>query len=199
MDDLIGRVTRCSIIGYVGAMRLPEPEVPTFGSYCLAEAQQGQSQVVGLIYDLSVGDDEFARQIAAADAATPEQIADHQQNRQIPVEFSALAIGYRQGEHYQSGLPPQPPLPLSPIMRMPAGELLAFTRNLDFLPLIINAVQIPRDEVVAAALANAAQVRPEGERRAFLLQAGRQAANLLGHDLVRLERVLAAIRPASEQ
>ena len=86
MEDLIGRVTRCSTRGFVGAMRVPEPEVPAFGGFCLAEAQQGQSQVVGLIYDVSVGDDEFARQIASSETATAEQIADHQENRQDDVE-----------------------------------------------------------------------------------------------------------------
>jgi len=60
-DRPIGRVTRCSTRGFVGAVRLPEPQWPVFGTFCRAEAQQGQSQVIGLIYDLSIEDDELAR------------------------------------------------------------------------------------------------------------------------------------------
>lgn len=195
MTELIGRVTRCSTRGFVGALRLPEPDIPTFGAFCLAEAQQGQSQVVGLIYDLSVPDDEFARQIAASEAATPEQIADHQHNRQIPVEFSAIAVGYRRESSYHHSLPPQPPLPLAAINRMNNQEVLDFTDRLDFLALVVNADHLPGDELLAAALGQAAAVRPSGQQRDFLLKAGRQASQLLGHDLIRLERVLAGLRP----
>lgn len=195
MNDLIGRVTRCSTRGFVGAMRLPEPEFPTFGSFCLTEAQRGESKVVGLIYDLSVADDEFARQIAASETATPEQIADQQTNRQIPVEFSALAVGYQTASGFSSGLPPQPPMPLAPISMMAAESLRQFSQNLDFLALITNANQLPVDDLIAAALLNAAAARPAADQRNFLLQAGRQSARLLGHDLIRLERLLAAIDP----
>ena len=195
MTQLIGRVTRCSTRGFVGALRLPEPNIPTFGAFCLAEAQQGQSQVVGLIYDLSVPDDEFARQIAASEAATAEQIADHQQNRQIPVEFSALAVGYRHNDEYRQSLPPQPPLPLAAINRMSSQAVLDFSERLDFLALIVNAPQLPGDELMSAALINAATVRPEDEQRRFLIEAGRQISQLLGHDIIRLDRVLAGLRP----
>ena len=198
MNDLIGRVVRCSTRGFVGAMRLPEPKFPTFGSFCLAEAQRGESKVVGLIYDLSVGDDEFARQIAASEVATPEQIADQQANRQIPVEFSALAIGSQSTAGYTNGLPPQPPMPLAPITRMAEDALQAFTQNLGFLALITNTNQLPVDDLLSAALTNAANARPASERRNFLVEAGRQSARLLGHDLVRLERILAAINPAGD-
>ncbi len=105
-QGLIGRVTRCSTRGFVGAIRLPEPEIPVFGGFCLAEAQQGGSQVIGLIYDISIQDDEFARQMAATETAPAEVLADGQANRQVPVEFSALAVGYRVGEAFHQHLPP---------------------------------------------------------------------------------------------
>jgi hypothetical protein len=199
MEPLIGRVTRCSTRGFVGALRLPEPDIPTFGGYCLAEAQQGESQVVGLIYDISVPDDEFARQIASSETATAEQIADHQQNRQIPVEFSALAIGYRQGDSFQSGLPPQPPLPLAPIRPMASEDLVKFTSHFGFLQLLLSASQLPTDELLAAALSTAAAARPVDQRRTFLVEAGRRSSQLLGHDLVRLESLLASLRPIEPQ
>jgi hypothetical protein len=189
-DRLIGRVTRCSIRGFVGGIRLPEPDVPVFGSFCRADAQRGQSQVVGLIYDISIEDDELARQMAAADSPPAEWRADNQLNRPLPIEIRALAVGYRQGEAMVHGLPPQPPLTLADIHPLTDAEVRAFTEQLDFLPLVLSAGEIPVDDLVAAALRQAAQARPAGERRAFLVRAGRACAHWMADDLPRLSSVL---------
>lgn len=187
---MIGRVTRCSIRGFVGAVRLPEPDLPSFGAFCKAEAQQGHSQVIGLIYDISIEDDEFARQMATAESLSPEQFSDHQYNRQVPVEFSALAIGYQRDDQFHYNLPPQPPLTLAPIRALTPTERMAFTQRLDFIPLILSAPNLPVDDLLTAALRQAAQDRSGSERRRFLLQAGRECARLLDRDLSRLHVVV---------
>ncbi|MCK4692159.1 MAG: hypothetical protein KAT23_00925 [Anaerolineales bacterium] len=187
---MIGRVTRCSIRGFVGAVRLPEPDLPSFGAFCKAEAQQGHSQVIGLIYDISIEDDEFARQMATAESLSPEQFSDHQYNRQVPVEFSALAIGYQRDDQFHYNLPPQPPLTLAPIRALTPAERMAFTQRLDFIPLILSAPNLPVDDLLTAALRQAAQDRSGGECRRFLLQAGRECARLLDRDLSRLHVVV---------
>lgn len=187
---MIGRVTRCSIRGFVGAVRLPEPDLPSFGAFCKAEAQQGHSQVIGLIYDISIEDDEFARQMATAESLSPEQFSDHQYNRQVPVEFSALAIGYQRDDQFHYNLPPQPPLTLAPIRALTPAERMAFTQRLDFIPLILSAPNLPVDDLLTAALRQAAQDRSDVERRRFLLQAGRECARRLDRDLSRLHVVV---------
>jgi hypothetical protein len=184
---LIGRVTRCSIRGFVGGMRLPEPDLPTFGSFCTAEAQRGQSQVIGLIYDISVEDDELARQLAIAEAPSPEARADNQFTRPVPIEIQALAVGYRSGDAYHYSLPPQPPLTLADIFPLPAAEVRRFTERLEFLALILSASQLPVDDILVAALRTAAESRPAAERRSYLVRAGQECARLLGHDLTRLD------------
>ncbi len=186
----IGRVTRCSTRGFVGALRLPEPDLPAFGSYCQAEAQQGRSRVVGLIYDISIQDDELARQLAASDSLSPEQLADSQVNRQIPVEYSALAVGYFNGSDVHHSLPPQPPLTLASVYPLGDEEVRAFTDRLDFLPLILSAPNLPVDDLLAASLRVAAGVRPEAERRAYHLRAAEECARLLAADLTRLDTLL---------
>jgi hypothetical protein len=150
-DRPIGRVTRCSTRGFVGAVRLPEPEWPVFGTYCQAEAQQGRSQVIGLIYDLSIEDDELARQLAASETISPEQLADSQVNRQVPVEYRALAIGYRNGERFVQSLPPQPPLTLAPVHRLSIADVRKFTERLEFLQLILAVPEIPVDDLIRRA------------------------------------------------
>ena len=195
VDKAIGRVTRCSTRGFVGAVRLPEPEWPVFGTFCRAEAQQGHSQVIGLIYDLSIEDDELARQLAATESLSPEQLADSQVNRQVPVEYRALAVGYRTGERFVQSLPPQPPLTLALIHRLSDADVRKFTAQLEFLKLVIAVQEIPVDDLLAAALQTAAAARPEGERRAYLVEAAAECARLVGRDLTRLESLVRSLRP----
>ncbi len=193
-EALIGRVTRCSTRGFVGAVRIPEPEVPAFGDFCLAEAQQGRSRVIGVIYDISIQDDELARQMAMAENLSPEQLADTQQRRLVPVEYAALAVGYHNDGGYHYALPPQPPLTLAPIYPMSGQEVRDFTERLDFLPLILGAPHIPVDDLLAAALRTAAATRAEEVRRPYLVRAGRACARLLGRDLARFETFLQTLR-----
>jgi hypothetical protein len=193
-DKAIGRVTRCSTRGFVGAVRLPEPEWPVFGTFCQAEAQQGRSRVVGLIYDLSIEDDELARQLAASESISPEQLADSQVNRQVPVEYRALAVGYRDGERFVQSLPPQPPLTLAPIYRLSDADVRLFTVQIHFLKLVIAVQEIPIDDLLAAALRTAAAVRPESERHAFLVEAAAECARLVGRDLTRLESLVRSLQ-----
>ncbi|MCJ7567562.1 MAG: hypothetical protein MUO58_08485 [Anaerolineales bacterium] len=191
---MIGRVTRCSTRGFVGAMQISENELPVFGSFCHAEAQSGRSHVVGLVYDISITDDQFARQIATLEEVPLEQIADGQINRQVPVEFSALAVGFRDDAGYHQALPPQPPLTLASIFSMVPKDSVDFTSELHFLQTILAAPQLPVDELLATVLRLSSQARLEGERERFLLQAGREVARLLAQDLTRLENILRGLR-----
>jgi hypothetical protein len=192
---LIARVTRCSTRSFVGASRLPEPDVPTFGSFCKASAQRGQSEVIGLIYDIRIEDDELARQIAIANDPPGEQLADNRLSRLIPIEISCLAVGYRIADQYAYTIPPQPPMTLDDVYALTEKEVLEFTANLDFVPLVFAAPGLAIDDLLAASLQHAAHVRPEHERRNFLIEAGRACAKHLSIDLPRLERLVRNLAP----
>lgn len=194
-DRFIGRVTRCSTFGFVGAIRLPEPDLPSFGTFCQVEAQKGRSQVIGVIYDISVEDDPFARQLATAEGLTEEQLQDTQVNRQVPVEFSALAVGYRRDGQIRHTVPPQPPMTLAEIYPLSAEDVQSFTERLDFLPLVLAAPQLPVDHLLIACLRQAALARPESARRPFLVEAGRACARLLAGDLARLNNLVRGLQP----
>lgn len=202
----IGRVTRCSIRGFAGATQLPEPAFPSFGDFCRAEFRRGAATAkaapsgyaIGLIYDLSVQDDELARQLAAADRPTAEQLLDSQYRRAVPVEISALTVGYREGERWDASLPPQPPLTLSEIHLLRDDEVRAFTDDLGFIRHILSAETVPPEDLLAAALARAAAARPASSRREYILRAAREAARRLSQDLGRLETVLEGLRHWAE-
>lgn len=186
----IGRVTRCSTRGFIGAARAPEPEIPYFGAFCKADAQQGKSAVIGLIYDISIEDDQLTRQMAAAERPNDEELADQRFVRQVPIEYSALAVGFWSEGKFNYALPPQPPLALALIHALQDDEIRAFTERLDFIPIILSADNLANDELLAAAIQTAARVRSAAERGAFLVDAGRYCARLLANDLTRLENVI---------
>ena len=192
MDEqgpLIGLVTRCSSRGFVGAMRLPDTDLPIFGAFCKVEAQRGYSQVIGLIYNISIEDDEFARQMAVAERLELENLSD-QQARLLPVEISALSVGYWSDDRYLQTLPPQPPISMAPIYSLSKEDVQSFTAKLDFIPLILAASQLPVDDLLVAVLRQAAQARPADMQRSFLLHAGRECARRLANDLTRLENII---------
>jgi len=214
-DRLIGRVLRASTLGFCGAMKLPEPDVPTFGMFCKAAAQRGQSEIFGLIYNIHVDDDLFARQVATVENPSAADIADIQKNRQVPVEYDVLAVGYRnavetavvgtalelpsQPQWSRRGvihsLPPQPPMTLDPIYACTPEDIRAFTARFDFFRMALNSIEVPGDELLAAAVRSAATAQPDQDRGDYLREAGRELARLLARDLSRLENLLKRSQP----
>jgi hypothetical protein len=187
---VVGRVLRSSIRGFVVASRIPEPDVPVFGSFVKAEIQQGATDLIGLVYDIQIADDPFIRQLALQEEPDQVAVADQLEIRGVPIEVGVVAVGYRNGDNIFHGLPPQPPIMLNRILICDDDEVRAFTERLDFLRLLLDSREVPADELIVACLCLVAQTRPESERRPFLLNAGRELARLMGADLVRLEALL---------
>ena len=191
----IGRLLRSSTAGYVFGCSVPEPEVPYFGAFVKAPAQRGQTEVIGLIYDIVIQDDPFVRQMVATPDLDEAYLLDQRLNRNVPIEVSVLAVGYRHGAGMTAGLPPQPPVTLDSISPCSAAEVLEFTSRLDYLRLIFNSPEAPADDLIAVSLQQAAGARPPEDRPRFLREAGRELARLLYRDLARLENLLRRIRP----
>jgi hypothetical protein len=189
----IGRSQRSSTTGFIFGCSVPAPEVPLFGSFVSAPIQQAQAETVGLIYNIAVQDDQFVRPLIAADERMDEDeyeiyLQDQRRNRQVPIEVSVLTVGYRAQGQYAHALPPQPPMLLDKISYCTPEEICAFTAEFGFLQLIFAAPDIPVEQVLVAALLNAAATHPD--RKRFLQRAGREVARLLNRDLTQLQRVL---------
>jgi hypothetical protein len=189
-------VLRSSTVGFtVGCRELPDTSVPQFGDLVKVLIQDNIN-IFGLIYDVEVRDDPAVRQLILAGQMEPEQIKDQRENRLVPIELSVLIVGYqRPGEPPRQGLPPQPPISLDSLALCDEVDMRAFTGHLEYLRLVLNAPQIPSDELLIANLGRAAAIRPPETRRQFLLEAGRELARLLSFDLVRLEGILRRIKP----
>lgn len=192
----LGRLLRSSTTGYVFGSLVPEPAVPCFGDFVKAPARRGRTNVIGLIYNIVIDDDPFVRQMVATPNLDDAYILDQRENRQVPIEVSVLSLGYYdQANALVCGLPPQPPITLDSIRTCLGQEVLDCTASCDFLRLILNAPDVPADELLVVALRNAAATRGPDDRLFFLRSAGRELARLLSRDLPRLENLLRRIRP----
>jgi hypothetical protein len=167
-------------------------DVPRFGGFvkaCVSDV----CNVIGLIYDVVLEDDLFARQLIGAEV-DGEYIADQRQNRQMPIVVSVLVVGHvDQGQMYQY-LPPQPPATLDEIMTCDYEEIKRFTADFTYFRTVLNAKDAPSDELLAASLRLAADARG-AQGREFLVRAGRELSRLLAFDAVRLEGLLRRIKP----
>lgn len=190
----IGWVLRASTVGFAVGCRVLQPDVPRFGDLVKVPLSD-DSHIFGLIYDVQVQDDPAVRQLILVGEMEQEAVLDQRENRLVPIEIRVLVVGYRRAGQTIQGLPPQPPVSLDRLIPCDETDLRAFTGQLDYLRLILEATQLPADELLIANLQQAAAARPPETRRQFLLAAGRELARLLSFDLVRLEGILRRIKP----
>lgn len=189
----VGRVLRSSTTSFTIGAKTLAADVPRFGAFVAAAAPDGGT-IIGLIYNVLIDDDLFARQLIGAEVGE-EYLADQRQNRQVPIEISVLVVGHgRDGQWYQY-LPPQPPISLDQIVTCAAAEVVAFTEEFTFFRTALNAQDAPADELLAAALRTAAAARDDADQRPYLVRAGRELSRLLAFDAVRLEGLLRRIKP----
>jgi hypothetical protein len=192
----IGRVLRASTTGFVCGTRSQDIIHPTFGAFVRTRhGQASDIDVIGLIHAISIDDDPLVRQLILANNTTAAAERDQRENRMVPVEISVVNVGYVQADRVYHNLPPRPPLSLDTVQLCDDDTVRRFTERLDFLRLVLNTTEAPNEELLAAALLQAARTRPVDEGRDFLIAAGRRLAGLLSYDLPRLQHLLRLINP----
>jgi len=188
----VGRVLRSSTASLTLGTKTLAADVPRFGGFVKVAAPDG-GDIIGLIYDVVIEDDLFARQLIGAEVSA-EYIADQRQNRQVPIEISVLVVGHaREGKMYQY-LPAQPPISLDEMVTCSDAEVMQFTADFTYFRTVLNAKDAPADELLAASLRLAATARGL-QGRDYLVRAGRELSRLLAFDAVRLEGLLRRIKP----
>jgi hypothetical protein len=185
----VGRVLRASSRGFTVGCELQQSDIPRFGSLVRADGITPGSTIYGLVYNISLEDDLFVRHFIGSDTAE-EVIQDQRSNRQVPIEVSILSVGCDEGGTIRQCLPAHPPVTLDWLYQCTDEDVRAFTARLDYFRLVLDAREVPVDELLAASLRAGAAARLEGERETFLVQAGRELTRLLSGDPVRLEGLL---------
>jgi hypothetical protein len=108
-------------------------------------------------------------------------------------EFTAVVTGYQDGGKIYQYLPPQPARIHGFVYLCQPDEVKDFSKNLDFLNILINAaLPIPAEELMAATLRQMSQA--QDDPRAFLVAAGKELANLLSSDFLRLKNILGRLK-----
>jgi hypothetical protein len=111
--------------------------------------------------------------------------------------FRALVVGFAEGPRLYQFLPPRPPrLHYSVFVCAPETVRTFATAGLDYLSALLNAADVPVDELLAANLRYTSfQYRDRGQ---FLQLAGRELAQLLRADYARLTAILRRCLAPSE-
>ena len=103
--------------------------------------------------------------------------------------FTAAAVGYKDGDKINQYLPPTPARLHSFVYLCQPEEIAEFSKSSGFLNILVNAtLPVSNEEIVAAALRQMAKAQEDP--RAFLVAAGKDLANLLSTDFVRLKNIL---------
>jgi hypothetical protein len=158
------------------------------------EAETGAACAIGVVADIRVVDDAFARQLVAGDAK-PDYIQEQRDRRLTPLEVRALHAGYvLPGGEVRHRLPPRPSSALEAVYSSNAERVRAFLRdarggwNFSFLSILIAAGAT--NEVLAECVWQAAAAQPADPQGKFRQEAARELTRLLSVDLQRLYSLL---------
>jgi hypothetical protein len=125
------------------------------------------------------------------DEATEEAVyqSSPQLLKLLRSEFTAVVVGYKDGDRLYQYLPPQPARIHGFVYLCQPDEVKEFSRQFGFLSILVNAtLPIPAEELIAAALRKMSSAHEDS--RAFLVAAGKELANLLSADFIRLKNIL---------
>jgi hypothetical protein len=190
----IGRLLRAGTPGFVVGCRVTQLDSPSFGALVKAPAGEGY-EIFGLIYDIHVDDDGLVRQLVTAEGVDESVINDNRLNRNVPLEMSVLAVGYRQGGQIYHLLPPRPPLSLDVVLLCEADELRQFTAagRFGYFRHVLRAQDLPVGEVLAAHIQQAQRVHAAAGDPAWAGRATQELITLLRDDYPTLMQVLGAL------
>jgi len=190
----IGKLLRASISGFVVGCRLSQMETPSLGALVRVKLEPDY-QIYGLITEIHIEDDGLVRQLATSEGISPEVIADNRENRNVPVEISVLAVGYRQGGKVSHLLPPRPALSLDTIYLCTDDEVIEFTaeNRFGYFRHILRAQEIPVAEIVAAHLRQVQVIQFHRGNSSWLETASRELITLMRDDYPTLMNVLGAL------
>jgi len=198
----VGRILRASTRGFdCGTHSREIGQQHDFGAFVKAPIantshQEGQIHAIGIIYKVEIKDDQLINELVLGESVPDMVLRDQRENRMIPVEIKVINVGFQRGDMLFRSLPPRPPMSLSDVDLMLPDEVKRFTVTPEFFRLMLNASEVPTDDLIAASIRYAAlEAYPDaGERYAFHVRCGQQLARDVG-DLKRLSHLLNLIRP----
>ncbi len=193
----IGRLLRAGTTGFVVGCRANQADAPSFGALVRVPQAAGY-QIYGLITDIHIDDDGLVRQLVTASDVEESIINDNRLNRNVPLEMSVLAIGFRENGAIFHLLPPRPPLSLDLIYQCEDEEIVEFTSagRFGYFRHVLRAQDLPVGELLAAHLKQAQAAHLKLGSPDWTQAATRELITLLRDDYPTLMSVLGAVRDA---
>ncbi|MAS37116.1 MAG: hypothetical protein CL610_24160 [Anaerolineaceae bacterium] len=195
---IVGRVLRASTIGFdCGTHSSQIDRQHDFGALVKAPVANSPGLTVfGLIFAVEIESDELITELVMAEGIHITTLLDQRNNRMVPVTVRILNVGFSDNGYIVHSLPPRPPLSLSDVEPCTTEEIRAFNERCDYFRLVLNASEVPSDDLLASSLRYAMWTFPDDQQRYdFMVRSGRHISRLLSADLKRLSHVLALIRP----
>jgi hypothetical protein len=191
----MGRLLRAGNSGFVAGCQVSQEQIPALGMLVQVPLESG-THIYGLVYDIHIDDDGLVRQLITAGDIQEAVIADNRLNRNVPLEVSVLAVGYRQAERIYHLLPPRPPLSLDSIYLCSDEDIRRFTPagRFGYLRHILRARDLPVDELLAAHLLQAGRAHRLVGETDWAEQATQELITLLRDDYPTLMGVLGALK-----
>ena len=188
---LVGEVVESSTTEFL-AQALELDSAPPFGAFVEVAADETLTIYGVVAHVQTAGIDPGSHAIMRGHGDVRDERI-YEENPDLPLvlrtTFRAVVVGFVEdaGKRHQF-LPPRPPRLHYSVFTCHARTIRDFTRDFDYLQAILNATDVPVDELLAANLRYTAAAYPDGAE--FLRQAGRELAQLLRADYGRLTAIL---------
>ncbi|MBU6453827.1 MAG: hypothetical protein KGS72_18760 [Cyanobacteria bacterium REEB67] len=190
-----------------------------FGSFVKIVSPENSIDIYAVVYDVITGPPDNVHKPAAL-GMSRDQLRLEQPHifSLLKTHLQAAIVGYGQVSESTSRnrnktrdaalfqhLPPQPPQVHDFVYLAAPEQILALTADFDFLNLLTHVTAVPTDELIAAALRQAAGARRSSggnldednndHEVAYLLEAGRAISQLFRSDYDRMVSIIKKIRP----
>ena len=169
---------------------------PPFGALVRAEGRDGCA-AYGLVYNIETTSREMGgRALVRGREGMYDgdiYLANPDLEAVLQSEFHALIVGFCDGPSIRQHLPAFPPPTHYSVHLCDGDETRRFTERLQFCRTVLQAADVPQEELLAATLRQAAECWPDPH--AFLVSAGRSLAVLLREEHTRLLAIVERIRP----
>ncbi len=170
-------------------------EVPPLGN--LVRTMSGDIELFGVVYNAVTAGIEPGRKPIARGKDEENEEAIYRTNPQLlkllKTEFRIAVVGFKQLEQIRQYLPPQPAHIHSFVYVCSLDEIKEFGRSLVFLNIMLNTkLPMATEEVIAASLRQMSSVNEDPH--AYLVNAGKELAGLLGNDYARLRVILGRLQ-----
>lgn len=199
----IGEIIESSTLGFTaGSYELLQ--APAFGALVQAHTPDDAVRIYAVVHDIRTQSREpggravlRGKSYAGRDLHNEQIYQAHPDLREVlQTEFSAVIVGYRRGATVVQRVPSAPPPVHYSVEPCTEAELCQFGTEFGYLRMLLQATQLPVDELVAATIRQIAEAHGVDARQ-YAVRAGRELTVVLREDFERLRHIVSRIRDVS--